>query len=40
MKALETSTIWRFKERGSWSTHKGDYRGNWSPFVPRNIILR
>ncbi|WWU67392.1 DNA methyltransferase [Clostridium baratii] len=37
---METSTIWRFKERGSWSTHKGDYRGNWSPFVPRNIILR
>lgn len=38
--ALETSTIWSFKDRGSWATHKGDYPGNWSPYVPRNIILR
>lgn len=37
---LETSTIWSFPDRGSWSTHKGDYPGNWSPYVPRNIILR
>lgn len=37
---LETSTIWDFPERGSWSTHKGDYPGNWSPYVPKNIILR
>lgn len=37
---LETSTIWNFPERGSWSTHKGDYPGNWSPYVPRNVILR
>lgn len=37
---LETSTIWSFPDRGSWATHKGDYPGNWSPYVPRNIILR
>jgi len=37
---LETKSIWRFKERGEWGTHKGDYPGNWSPFVPKNIILR
>lgn len=37
---LETSTIWNFPERGSWSTHKGDYPGNWSPYVPKNIISR
>lgn len=37
---LETKTIWSFSQRGEWETHKGDYRGNWSPFVPRNIILR
>lgn len=37
---LETKTIWSFKDRGEWGTHKGDYPGNWSPFVPKNIILR
>lgn len=37
---LETSTIWNFPDRGNWLTHKGDYPGNWSPYVPRNIILR
>ena len=36
----EETTIWSFKERGSWATHSGDYRGNWSPYVPRNLILR
>ena len=33
-------TGWSFPERGSWATHSGKYRGNWSPYVPRNIILR
>ena len=33
-------TVWSFPERGSWATHSGKYRGNWSPYVPRNIILR
>jgi DNA modification methylase len=37
---LETGTLWSFKERGSWATHNGNYRGNWSPYIPRNIILR
>ena len=37
---LENSTIWSFPERGSWATHSGEYRGNWSPYIPRNIILR
>lgn len=37
---LQTTTLWDFPERGSWSTHNGDYRGNWSPHIPRNIILR
>ncbi|MGE5629738.1 MAG: DNA methyltransferase [Caulobacteraceae bacterium] len=37
---LETTTIWSFPDRGSWATHSGKYRGNWSPFIPRNVILR
>lgn len=37
---LETTTVWSFPERGCWATHKGDYRGNWSPYIPRNLILR
>ncbi|MCD8122685.1 MAG: methyltransferase domain-containing protein [Clostridiales bacterium] len=37
---LEDTTIWSFPDRGSWATHSGKYRGNWSPYVPRNLILR
>ena len=37
---LERTTIWSFKERGKWATHKGDYRGNCPPQVPRNLILK
>ena len=37
---LETKTLWSFKQRGNWASRKGDYPGNWSPFVPKNIILR
>ena len=37
---LETNTVWAFKERGKWATHDAKYRGNWSPYIPRNIILR
>lgn len=37
---LEKTTVWSFKSRGSWATHNGNYRGNWSPYIPRNIILR
>ena len=36
---LEQSTIWSFPDRGKWATHSGEYRGNWSPYVPRNLIL-
>ena len=38
--ALETTTIWNFPNRGNWGKHAPYYRGNWSPYVPRNIILR
>ncbi|MCS6861549.1 MAG: DNA methyltransferase [Abditibacteriales bacterium] len=37
---LETTTVWSFKQRGNWATHDGRYRGNWSPYIPRNLILR
>lgn len=37
---LQTSTVWSFPDRGNWATHSGRYRGNWSPYIPRNIILR
>jgi len=37
---LETNTVWSFKDRGKWATHDGKYRGNFSPFVAKNIILR
>lgn len=37
---LECTTVWSFPRRGNWATHKGDYRGNWAPEIPRNIILR
>lgn len=37
---LETTTVWSFPDRGDWATHRGDYRGNWAPQIPRNLILR
>ena len=37
--SLEETTIWSFPDRGKWATHSGKYRGNWSPYVPRNLIL-
>lgn len=37
---LEATTMWTFKSRGNWATHNGKYRGNWSPYIPRNLILR
>jgi DNA modification methylase len=36
----ETTTVWSFKQRGNWATHSGRYRGNWSPYIPRNVILK
>ncbi|MEA2086928.1 MAG: DNA methyltransferase [Candidatus Caldatribacteriota bacterium] len=37
---MQESTVWSFKQRGAWATHSGEYRGNWSPYIPRNIILK
>ncbi|MCC8130567.1 MAG: methyltransferase domain-containing protein [Oscillospiraceae bacterium] len=37
---LEMTTHWSFPDRGSWATHDAKWRGNWSPYIPRNIILR
>lgn len=37
---LQNTSIWSFPDRGDWCTHKGDYRGNWSPHIPRNLILK
>lgn len=37
---LEYSTVWSFPKRGDWATHKSDFRGNWAPQIPRNVILR
>jgi len=36
----EQETVWSFPDRGNWATHKGNYRGNWSPYVPHNLILK
>lgn len=36
----EKTTVWSFKQRGNWATHSGEYRGNWSPYIPRNVILK
>jgi SAM-dependent methyltransferase len=36
---LERTTVWSFPERGTWATHQGNYRGNWAPQIPRNLIL-
>lgn len=35
----ENTTVWSFPKRGSWKTHSSEYRGNFAPQVPRNIIL-
>lgn len=37
---LETNTVWAFPNRGKWATHNAKYRGNYSPYIPRNVILR
>jgi len=36
----ETTTVWSFKQRGNWVARDGRYRGNWSPYIPRNVILK
>ena len=37
---LEMTSHWSFPKRGNWATHDAKWRGNWSPYIPRNIILR
>lgn len=37
---LETNTVWSFPSRGKWATHDAKWRGNWSPYIPRNVITR
>ncbi len=37
---LEMTTHWSFPKRGGWATHDAKWRGNWSPYIPRNILLR
>ena len=37
---LETNTVWSFPNRGKWATHDANYRGNFSPYIAKNIILR
>jgi len=37
---IECNSVWSFKSRGNWATHNGQYRGNWSPYIPRNIISK
>jgi DNA modification methylase len=38
--SVERTTVWSFPDRGDWATHTPEYRGNWSPRVVRNILLR
>jgi DNA modification methylase len=37
---LQINSVWSFPERGNWATHDSKYRGNWSPYIPRNLLLR
>lgn len=37
---LEMTSVWSFPQRGDWATHDAKWRGNWSPYIPRNVILR
>lgn len=37
---LQMNTVWSFPERGNWATHDAKYRGNWSPYIPRNLLIR
>lgn len=37
---LEMNTVWSFPDRGTWATHDAKYRGNWSPYIPRNLLIR
>jgi DNA modification methylase len=34
----EYTSVWSFPERGGWATHNADYRGNFAPQIPRNVL--
>jgi DNA modification methylase len=34
-----STSVWSFPRRGTWATHRGDYRGNWPPQIARALIL-
>src|SRR5207245_11453048 len=36
----EEFTVWSFPSRGDWATHSGNYRGNRSPYIQRNLITK
>jgi len=38
--ALEKTTVWSFENRGKWASHRGNYRANWAPEIPRNLVMR
>lgn len=40
MEKLDRTTTWKFTKRGNWGTHKGSYRGNWPPQIPRYFIMK
>lgn len=37
---MQMNTIWSFIKHGNWATHDSSWRGNWSPYIPRNLLLR
>lgn len=37
---LERTTVWDFKTRGNWAVHTSEYRGNWPPQIPKNLLLK
>ena len=38
--SLQETTVWSFPDHGHWATHDSKWRGNWTPYIPRNILLR
>ena len=38
--SLKETTVWSFPDHGDWATHDSKWRGNWTPYIPRNILLR
>lgn len=37
---LKETTVWSFPDHGDWATHDSKWRGNWTPYIPRNLLLR